>query len=182
MLITTWLFYGCASFNEVPIGYDLKEIQNYQVKARVGVNFEGKGYSAKIFWRHKPNEDSILVYSAIGTILATIQADKYGAKFKTKDKELYRSKNMASLTQELIGWHLPFEDLKFWIVGESSHLSNVSEKTFDEDGRLLILKQEGWLISYKKYEKNGALPKIIDLKHTDMRMRIFIDKWEFPDQ
>jgi len=53
---------------------------------------------------------------------------------------------------------------------------------WDEQGRLLHIGQNGWLIDYQRYlEKGGlSLPKKLRLQRDSIQVRFVVDDWQIP--
>ena len=71
--------------------------------------------------------------------------------------------------------------LKSWIKGLPL-LDAEYDFDLQADGRLKSLRQDGWLINYLEYfagdHMSKGLPRKMYLKHTNLAIKIVIDRWQ----
>ena len=85
----------------------LNTIQSFQLKGRIGVQTEGKGYSASTQWQHSKSENQISILSPIGTEIANLSSREDAVTLRTQDGKTFQAKDAESLTQDTLGWRLP---------------------------------------------------------------------------
>ena len=95
--------------------------------------------------------------------------------------ETYRSGDPESLVKAATGWQLPLENLTWWIRGLPSPGSDY-RLLFDEQGRLAIIRQDGWEIRYDRWQDFLAgyptLPARITALKEDKRVRLVVSDWQ----
>jgi outer membrane lipoprotein LolB len=89
------------------------------------------------------------------------------------------SATALSQLQERLGFALPVDNLRFWLLGVPDP-SSVFELTRNDQDRALHLAQSDWSIDYDRYTATGGdlLPARIVLTRGDVRVRIIVDHWE----
>jgi outer membrane lipoprotein LolB len=156
----------------------LTNIKAFSLKGRLGVVTQKQGFSGGIEWQHQTSTDNIDVYSPVGGKVANIAktpnqvilTDQKGHSIKASDAE--------TLTETTLGFRLPLAGLSDWTVGRPT-ASKVDSSSWDAQGRLVTLKQDGWDIGFENYlENNGTfLPNKIVLKSEKVNLKLIVEKW-----
>jgi outer membrane lipoprotein LolB len=161
----------------------LASIQQFSMQGRIGVQTNGKGFSGSLQWQHNNAEDNIDLYSPLGSQVASIKktpdqvtlTDSSGKRFSAADAE--------TLTQQTLGWKLPLTGLSDWSIGRPTQ-SPIQNSTWNEQGLLTNLEQDGWKIEYDNYQQQGAymLPGKIFLKSDQLNLKLLVEKWNTLEQ
>lgn len=156
----------------------LTDIQAFSLKGRLGVVTQKQGFSGSIEWQHQAATDNIDVYSPLGSKVANIAktsdqvilTDKKGRHTKASDAE--------TLTETTLGFRLPLAGLSDWALGRPA-ARKIESSSWDAQGRLTTLKQDGWDIGFENYlESNGTfLPNKIVLKSEKVNLKLLVEKW-----
>ncbi len=163
----------------------LANIKSFSLKGRLGVVTNPRGFSGGIEWQHEnqTSTDNIDIFSPVGGKSANIIKNQSGVTLTTQDGRSIKTQDAESLTEATLGWRLPLIGLSDWALGKPTS-SKVEASTWDENGRLTTLKQDGWDISYENYIKtNGAenngtfLPSKILLKSEKVNLKLIVDQW-----
>ena len=99
----------------------LSRIQRFELKGRLGVQADGKGYSASLIWQHNAEQDDIRIYSPLGGQLARIQKTADGIRLEDAQGQVSVGRDAESLTQTLLGWRLPLTGLADWALGRPAN-------------------------------------------------------------
>lgn len=189
MLLLSTLLAGCESLPASapqlePETYqqhllDIEKIHSFELRGRIGVLTEKKGFSGLIRWHHHEDGDDIDLYSPLGTQLGKISSDAEGVTLTNSDQKTYRATSVETLTEQTIGWILPLSGLNDWALGRPT-TSAVERMTWDSAGRLAHLHQDGWDIEFPQYmEINGQqLPAKITLKSTKLDLKLVVESWQ----
>jgi outer membrane lipoprotein LolB len=177
-----------SSVNEKHLA-SLASIKSFSLKGRLGVVTNPRGFSGGIQWQHlatkdkQTNTDNMDIFSPVGGKAANIIKNQNGVTLTTQDGHSIKTQDAESLTETTLGWRLPLNGLSDWVLGKPTS-SKVDASTWDGNGRLTTLKQDGWDISYESYietndaENNGVfLPSKILLKSEKVNLKLLIDKW-----
>lgn len=174
------LLLSCASGPQVPPVESTTAIEAFELKGRVAVNLDGRGYSARLKWNHEATLDTLSLYSLVGSTIATLVADGDRATLVTAKKESFASDNVQELTREVLGWDLPLTGLRYWVLGRADPDVPVMSLEQDDQLRIKQLVQRNWKVDYLAYSGDSALPSSMVLRYGDLRMRLIIDGWKFP--
>ena len=153
-------------------------VGTFSLTGRVAVRLEQRGYWAKLSWRHAAAGDRLRLLSPAGSVIAELEADASGATLTTGDKKVYRSGDVQALTREVLGWDLPLDGLQHWVVGRAEPEVPVQDEERDARGRLTMLAQNDWRISFLAYAGDSALPARMALAYERLSLRLIIDRWD----
>ncbi len=156
----------------------LSRIQRFELKGRLGVQADGKGYSASLIWQHNAEQEDIRIYSPLGSQLARIQKTAEGISLEDAQGQVSVGKDAESLTQTLLGWRLPLSGLADWVLGRPVNAAMAS-LTWDEAGHTLSLNEADWAIDYQHYQASPAtfLPHKLSLKNARVQLKLIVEKW-----
>lgn len=161
----------------------LSNIQVFSLKGRLGVVTEKKGFSGSIDWQHQPSEDDIKVYSPLGGQVAHIEKNSTAVKLTSSDGKSLSAADTEELTETALGFRLPLKGLSDWALGRPTN-SKIDAITWDEQGRISTLKQDGWDINYENYAEidggandNIYVPNKIVLKSEKVNLKLLVEKW-----
>jgi outer membrane lipoprotein LolB len=189
LLVTILLVSGCAtitpptsqptnsSLNQQHLA-SLANIKAFSLKGRLGVVTNPRGFSGGIEWQHQAANDNIDIFSPVGGKVANIAKNASGVTLTSQDGHTIKANDAESLTETTLGWRLPLNGLNDWAIGRPT-TSKIEASSWDAQGRLLTLKQDGWDISYENYlETNGVfLPSKTVLKSEKVNLKLLIEKW-----
>lgn len=156
----------------------LDAIKSYLLKGRLGVVTKKQGFSGSINWQHSAQNDNIDVFSPLGGKIANIKKTALGVTLTQQDGRNITAQNAQSLIESTLGFKLPLTGLSDWALGKPTS-SKIEASTWDVQGRLLMLKQDGWDISYEKYAdiKGVSLPNKVVLKSEQLNLKLLIENW-----
>jgi outer membrane lipoprotein LolB len=173
------LLSACAS---APVSLQQRPAQAetlpFAFNGRVAIKHNGERSSAGLRWTHRGVEDEILLLAPLGQTVARIFADSEGVLLEASGKK-YFEQDAESLTERVLGWHLPLSGLRYWLMAlPASGSEAVIERS--ENGQIKMIRQDGWEINYTKYATDGvdSLPLRLALQRDGMEMKLFIDEWE----
>ena len=159
----------------------LANIKAFALKGRLGVVTQKQGFSGGIDWQHHAITDNIDVFSPVGGKVANIAKNPSGVTLTSQNGHSISAQDAESLTETTLGFRLPLTGLSNWAIGRPS-ASKIEASSWDEQGKLLTLKQDGWDISYENYaDIDGiSLPKKILLKSEKVNLKLLVETWDLP--
>jgi len=157
----------------------IAEIRHFTLQGRIGVQTEGKGFSGGLHWNHQAANDDIALYSPLGGQVASIKKSIGQITLEDANGNSMSANDAETLTQTALGWQLPLTGLADWSLGRPSGGSAILDSTWDAQGLLTTLNQDGWKIEYQNYsEQNGyLLPGKIILKSEKVNLKLLIESW-----
>ena len=173
---TTVLFDPATSAQKTP-AYD------FNILGRIAIQDEKQSFSGSFRWEHQTTNDVILLFAPLGQAVAEITKDEEGVRLITSKMEGYYANDTEALTEQILGWRLPLDGLKYWIQGIHSPLT-AAEKDLDRQNQLLAIRQDGWHIHYNSFTQtsfsSAPLPKNIHLffDNQKLKIRLIVDNWK----
>ena len=161
----------------------LQAIDVWELKGRVAINDGSQGWHINVIWNQSESSYKIRLYGPLGQGSASIEGDTQGVTMRGPDGKVVREKDAAALLKEQLGWYVPVDALRYWIVGLPS-LAKIESRQLDVQGRLITLSQQEWHIQYKSYVliEGMALPKKLVLNNPPWQVRFVIDTWRLPGE
>lgn len=154
-------------------------IQQFSLRGRVGVQANGKGFSGSITWQHSAVDDNVALFSPLGSQVANISKTTTQVTLTDNKGNSISEADPETLTEKVLGWKLPLTGLADWSLGRpaSGHVQAIS---WDEQGHLVQLKQDGWEVEYQSYAKQGnyVLPIKLVLKNDKVHLKLLIEQWQ----
>ena len=166
-----------SSLNQAHL-QQIAKIQSFALQGRIGVQTNGKGFSGGLHWQHNASNDDIALYSPLGGQVANIKKTSEQITLKDANGNSISANDAETLTQTALGWQLPLAGLADWSLGRPSN-SSIQHSTWDAQGFLTTLDQDGWKIEYQNYsEQNGYfLPSKILLKSDQVNLKLLVETW-----
>lgn len=181
-LLPALALFGCAAPvpRQAPLaGAEPALITGFQLSGRVAVKYDAQGFSGGLRWQRSGDSDDLLLLSPLGQGVAHIERDAHGVTLTAPDQRPYHAMDTAQLTEQVLGWRLPLDGLRYWVLGVAAPGSAATPE-IDADKRLVRLTQEGWRIDYLGYKRvDGTdLPGKIFLQRDEVEVKLVIDAWD----
>ena len=156
----------------------LTDIHAFSLKGRLGVVTQKQGFSGSIEWQHHTATDNIDVYSPLGSKVANIAKTPNQVVLTDEKGQHVKASDAETLTENTLGFRLPLSGLSDWALGRPTS-RKIEASTWDAQGRLTTLKQDGWDIGFENYlESNGTfLPNKIILKSEKVNLKLLVEQW-----
>ena len=160
---------GCSTIETVKQSDDFSVYENHarsvasvdqwEIKGRISVRRGTKGEMGRLFWKRDGDEHKMELYGSFGSRRISIHQDSEGAVLKDTNGKTVVGASIKEVLEEHTGWMLPIHELFDWVAGRP-YTGSQSVKTWDIDGRLLILDQANWTIVFSSYQEfeSFALP------------------------
>src|SRR6266540_1253539 len=128
---------------------------SFDVAGRLSARHGDDALTANFRWRHASGRDELELASPLGQMMALLSGDASNVRLQTADGRVSTASDWSALTAQGLGWPLPVDGLAFWIQGAPRPGSAFSTETGD-DGRVALLRQDGWTIVYHAYTQAVA--------------------------
>lgn len=184
LLILLMLLSACSTLPPPALSVPsfAREATAFNLNGRMAVNNGGQRHSGGLRWQHQMQRDELLLQGPLGITVARITSDPFVATLEQNGKR-YQAQDVETLMQQVLGWGLPLPVLHHWLLGAIDD-SMPAQIERDELGRLKVLQQGGWEVSYLRYvdDQANSLPARITFSRAALQVRLLIDKWEFNPQ
>jgi outer membrane lipoprotein LolB len=143
----------------------LAGVDHWDMKGRMAVRTADDAGSATFIWERSGDVHRIEMFGPFGSGRVTITQDANGAVLRDGDDEPVSADSAEELLYYQVGWHVPFESLKYWLKGLPSPGPHDS-LVLDAQGRALGFHQDGWEVAIIDYEAGDPadLPRKVFIK------------------
>lgn len=155
---------------------EIETIKQFALKGRMGVQTQAKGFSGGVNWQHQLAYDHIALYSPLGGQVANIEKTADKVTLQDASGNSVSAADAESLTEMTMGWRLPLTGLVDWSLGRPTN-TPVLASTWDDQGRLTTLKQDGWDIEYSDYVdfEGKQLPNKIYMRSPKVNIKLIVE-------
>ena len=137
-----------------------------------------QGWQATLNWRQADNTAEVHLSGPFGIGALVLKQSAEGLSLNGAPP----SDAVLAQVQEKLGFDLPIENLHYWLLGVPNPGLHI--RSFAQRARTAprALSQAGWSIAYDRYlpVAGDVLPGRLVLSRGDVRVRIFIDHWDWP--
>lgn len=160
---------------------------DWSFEGRVAVNQGGKGGNGRIEWKQQGRQYAIELSAPITRQVWRLSGDTHyeAGTLEGLEGGPRHGEDAEALLREATGWAIPVNLLPDWVRGLPVWDTSEPAQTFyAEDGRLQRLQQLGWTVEYQQWHPTvggrPALPRRIEARNGDARVRLMVDDWNFP--
>jgi outer membrane lipoprotein LolB len=158
----------------------LASLMDWQFKGRIGVSTGNEGFNGELRYSQIDNGFRAMVSGPLG--FGTIRLEGYGRSITVidKDGEEWILTDPEIDLHNMYGWTIPVTNLRFWVLGIPNP-TMPADTEFNEDGLLVSLKQDTWLIKITQYRDGGGqlMPRRLSAISGENKIRLVIDNWIF---
>ena len=182
---------ACASISEQvlqsPVGWDERlrthqQIDDWTIKARLGVQTETEGGSFDVFWQQQDGGYDIRLVAPMGQGAVQINGDGDGVLISLANGRTAYSDDPDDLFAEMTGLSLPVKGLQDWLRGMPIQDEPFRYISWNEHGQLYKIEQEGWRVEMSRHQAIDGyeLPHKFYLEREDrpeLSVRLLVREW-----
>lgn len=176
---------ACTTWPEGPLS-DRNYQSTISMAGRLSVRYQQGGQpqslQGKFRWQQQGEQTNITLYSPLGQTIATIEITPGLAVLVQSDGEKRQAPNVSMLTQEVLGWPMPVDGLRYWLQGFVQNANGTLDMASPESTP--SFQSDGWRVRYVSWQRNASIqyPKRFDMERTtaeagDIVLRLVIDDW-----
>jgi outer membrane lipoprotein LolB len=156
---------------------DLQHASTWQLDGRAAVAVGTQGWQASLNWRQHGADAEVHLAGPLGVGALVLKKTPDGVSMNGAPP----SDAVLSQLQERLGFEMPLEDLRYWLVGLPNPDTASALQRNDQD-RAQQLTQDGWTVDYDRYMpvKGDLLPARLVMSREGVRVRIAVDHWDGP--
>jgi outer membrane lipoprotein LolB len=153
----------------------LQALSDWRLEGRAAVAVGTQGWQASLNWRENGESAEVHLSGPFGVGSLVLKRTAEGLSLNGARP----SDAVLAQLQEKLGFELPIDHLRFWLLGVPDPSAAFELKRNDQD-RAAQLIQDDWTIDYDRYMPvNGdLLPARLVLSRAGVRVRIVVDRWE----
>jgi outer membrane lipoprotein LolB len=184
ILVCSVVLAACVTTRRAPAptpqGWEQRAVQlqglsGWRLDGRAAVAAGTQGWQASLNWRENREWAEVHLSGPFGVGSLVLKRTPDGLSLNGAPP----SDAVLAQLQERLGFELPIDHLRFWLLGVPDPNAAFELKRNDQD-RAAQLTQHDWTIDYDRYMPvNGdVLPAHLVLSRAGVRVRIVVDRWE----
>ena len=140
----------------------------------------GDASRVTIRWRQSPDSYLLRFMGPLGVGLFEVEGSATAVEARFPDGRRASAASPEALLEQEIGWSVPLQGLRYWIVGAPVPDVAPSKMELDDLGRLALLEQAGWTVVYERYGAlDGlALPERIRFSNASVDATVVVRRWK----
>jgi outer membrane lipoprotein LolB len=185
LVLAALLAAGCGITPRAPgtaIPADLKELDRWVARGRLGVSGPENGGSGSFEWRQRGDVSDVNIRGPVGIGGVRLELRGSGSNpdltLQTSDGLKLESDAAWQELQNRLGTAVPAGNLRYWMLGVAAP----GEHQWHEENEqgVVTLEQDGWRIDYQRFsaEPGARVPMRITASSGDARVRIVVDRWQ----
>lgn len=186
-VIGAFLLAGCATMatSEGSLSVAASAADRFAIAGRLSARHGNDGVSGNFSWERNSGIDRIEVGTPLGQTVARLTGAATGVQLERPGEAVVEFSDWNAVTREVFGVAIPVEGLANWIRGSPAVPANAGVE-LDAQGRLTVLREDGWEIVYAYADRlERALPIRLVMRYPDVELieiRIVIDRRMAPLQ
>jgi len=155
----------------------LSAIQSWQLQGKLALRSEQQSGSAQLWWRQNRQRFDLRVTPPFGIGKLRIRGDDSEVILYPASGRPLRAANAEALLQRSVGWSLPLQSLRYWVLGLPAEAEQIE---LDNQGRLHSLAYQGWQVEFVDYQRAAdvMLPSELFLRYQELQLRLAIHDWQ----
>lgn len=153
--------------------------EHWSLSGRLGVSDGQNGGSGSLDWHQDGDRYAFELRAPITGKSFRLTGGPDGALLEGLEGGSLRGPDAESLMRKALGWEVPLDDLKAWVLGLRAD-SGPAELRFGADRLPSLLLQDGWTVDYRRWDQSRqpALPTQIFATRPPYKVRLSIESWE----
>jgi outer membrane lipoprotein LolB len=153
---------------------DLQKAAAWQLDGRAAGAVGAQGWQATLNWRQHGELSEVHLSGPFGVGALVLKRSPDGLSLNGAPP----SDTVLTQLQERLGFELPLDRLRYWLLGVPDPGAAFDLKRNGQD-RAAQLTQDGWSIGYDRYMAvaGDSLPALVVLSREGVRVRIAVDRW-----
>ena len=140
----------------------------------------GDASRVTIRWRQSPDSYLLRFMGPLGVGLFEVEGSATAVEARFPDGRRTSAASPEALLEQEIGWSVPLQGLRYWIVGAPVPDVAPSKMELDDLGRLALLEQAGWTVVYERYDTVDELPlpERIRFSNASVDATVVVRRWK----
>ena len=160
---------------------ELSRLRSWSLHGTLAVRPAG-GDASRVTMRWRQSPDSYLVrfMGPLGVGLFEVEGSATAVEARFPDGRRTSAASPEALLEREIGWSVPLQGLRYWMVGVPVPDGAPSKVELDDRGRLARLEQAGWTVVYERYGALDGLPlpERIRFSNASVDATVVVRRWK----
>ena len=159
---------------------ELSRLQHWSMLGTLAVRSDSDASRVTMRWRQTRDSYLVRFMGPLGVGLFEVEgtATEVEARFPSGRRASAASPEV--LLEQEIGWSVPLQGLRYWLVGAPAPDHATSKMELDNYGRLARIEQAGWTVVYERYREfdDLALPERIRFSSESVEATVVVRRWK----
>ena len=173
VLLFLMLLGGCAAVPPAGTTLPPAELDTWHFNGRISLTRGEEGWHAGLTWQEHAGSYRLEIAGPLGQGAFQLTGDAEGVLLVDAQARSYTARDADALLAHVTGWVLPVSGLRYWVRGVPAP-GREARASRDAQGRLAQLQQDGWNISYSRYQTvdGASWPEKMRLEREDIVVRL----------
>lgn len=155
-------------------------IDEWKIRGRIGIKSGYDGFSGALEWLQKGEDFDIKLLDPLGRKVIWLRGDEHSVNLDTSEGKKLQAQDPEKLLIQHIGWTLPVRSLLYWVKGLPDPAAVVWMEEYDNQGRILRIRQGGWNVRFSKYMTKGdrSFPGLTRFERQDFSVKLLVQDWQ----
>lgn len=160
----------------------LRAHPDWSFQGRAAISKGRNGGSGRVDWRQQGRDYRIELSAPVTrqSWVLTGEGATGRARLEGVDGGPKAGDDAQALLFQATGWEIPVDGMPAWVRGLVD--DDQAGVVRDAEGRPLVLEQGGWRVDYLEWfapmDGRPALPKRIEARNGDAKVRLLFDQWD----
>ncbi|WP_425521909.1 lipoprotein insertase outer membrane protein LolB [Xanthomonas translucens] len=159
---------------------------DWSFQGRVAITKGRNGGSGRIDWEQQRRQYQVELSAPVTRQSWRLSGDSQrgGGRLEGLEGGPRAGEDAQQLLLEATGWEIPVNLLPDWVRGQVAVDAGAPEQvSYDAEGRPQALRQMGWEIQFQEWyppsDGRPTLPRRIEARNGDAKVRLLLDQWGF---
>ena len=160
---------------------ELSRLRSWSVLGTLAIRpTGGEASQVTVRWLQSPDSYLVRFMGPLGVGLFEVEGREVEVEARFPDGRRASAASPEALLEQEIGWSVPLQGLRYWIVGTPMPDDTPSKMELDDRGRLALLEQAGWTVVYERYGAiDGlSLPERIRFSNASVDATVVVRRWK----
>jgi outer membrane lipoprotein LolB len=156
----------------------LAQVDHWTLQGKLGLSNGKKAGSGSLTWIQDGDHYDFTLSLPITGESFRLTGGPDGALLEGLQGGPLRGANAESLMRQALGWDVPLDELRAWVLGVRMQGAN-AELSFGDDKLPSLLQQDGWAVSYRSWDttRQPPLPTRVFADKPPYSVRLSIASW-----
>lgn len=179
---------GCQTLPQAPTtGSQIQQqhlyaLRQWEAEGKIALRMGDQRQSANFHWQQQRDNYVIRLFGPFGQGATWLRRTSREVTLENAELGIRRARSAEQLMQDTLGWQVPVSNLQYWLRSLPAPRTDIQQEQRDEQGFLSHLEQQGWQVSYSRYQSvNGWwMPARIVAHRDDLHLTLVIHQWRLP--
>lgn len=181
LFIVTTIFTACNKKQNIKpnISPQWNNIPTWSFSGKMAISDGKNSDSGRIIWEAIENSTHVKLKALVGLRSWSIDENPDHATLQSSKNNKTIADNAELLISNELGWHFPWNSLKYWVRGYQNQQALTPHDTLPKS-----FSDNGWEMTFQKWMKTpiGMLPKKIKATKDNYSVKLIVYKWNILPQ